>query len=116
MLLRGRFNIRDDILFTKLFHIIFDFQNSLIDQNHFNIALAASSITAEELLVSPRDRYPSLEFPLGFQLNCLHGRHRVQAGAETLPPGDKRWTVDLYLAGKMHFVNYLENNFNFFCY
>ncbi|KAL2812033.1 hypothetical protein BDW59DRAFT_155380 [Aspergillus cavernicola] len=31
------------------------------------------------------------------QLQALHGRHRVQAGADVLPPADRWWTVDLYL-------------------
>jgi hypothetical protein len=79
---------------------------ALIDQNHLNAALAASGITAEQLLVSPRETYLSLEFPPGFQLNCLRGRDQVQAGVKILPPGDKRWTVDLYLAGMIYFIRH----------
>jgi hypothetical protein len=51
------------------------------------------------LLSNPRDRYPELVFPGGYQLECLHGRHRIQAGREFLSPRDKWWAVDLYLAG-----------------
>jgi hypothetical protein len=35
----------------------------------------------------------------GYQLECLHGRHRIQAGREFLSPRNKWWAVDLYLAG-----------------
>ena len=87
-----------------------DYIPALIDQNHLNAALAALSITVEQLLVSPRETYLSLEFPPGFQLNCLRGRDQVQAGAKILPPGDKRWTVDLYLASKIYFTHHLKSN------
>ncbi|KAG9238306.1 hypothetical protein BJ875DRAFT_502178 [Amylocarpus encephaloides] len=35
---------------------------------------------------------------IGFQLHCLHGRHRIQAAREAFPPRQRWWTVDLYLA------------------
>ncbi|TAQ83715.1 hypothetical protein B7494_g7958 [Chlorociboria aeruginascens] len=34
----------------------------------------------------------------GHHLTCLHGRHRIQAAREILPPTDAWWAVDLYLA------------------
>ncbi|ODM18031.1 hypothetical protein SI65_06819 [Aspergillus cristatus] len=48
------------------------------------------------LVSSDHHRFPHLGFAAG-QLRALHGRHRVQAGAEVLPPADRWWTVDLYL-------------------
>jgi len=47
---------------------------------------------------------PELGFWPGYQLECLHGRHRIQAAKQALLPPDKWWTVDLYLAGM---INYL---------
>jgi hypothetical protein len=68
-----------------------------IDQQELVDAMAASGVSAESMLADPRDGYPELDFPACYRLACLHGRHRVLEGAEILPPGDKRWTVDLYL-------------------
>ncbi|OAF54638.1 hypothetical protein VC83_08804 [Pseudogymnoascus destructans] len=54
---------------------------------------------ADDLLTNDEvPDYPLLEFPTGFHLECLHGRHRIEAGCEFLHPGDDWWTVDLYLA------------------
>jgi hypothetical protein len=61
--------------------------------------IVASGISADALLSNLSDDYPELKFPVGFQLECLHGRHRLQARRETLPSRDKWWTVDLYLEG-----------------
>ena len=62
-------------------------------------AMTASGVSAERMLADSDEDYPKLNFPLGYRLECLHGRDRVLAGAAVLPPGDKRWTVDLYLNG-----------------
>ena len=47
-------------------------------------------------IINTRDGYPELDFPAGIE--CLHGRHRIQAGDEWLPLSEKWWIVDLYLA------------------
>ncbi|OBT51206.1 hypothetical protein VE04_07718 [Pseudogymnoascus sp. 24MN13] len=47
--------------------------------------------------ITAEPNYPLLEFPTGFRLECLYGRHRIEAGREFLHPGDNWWTVDLYL-------------------
>ncbi|KAL5345257.1 hypothetical protein ACLOAV_009627 [Pseudogymnoascus australis] len=60
-----------------------------------------SGVAGHQLLTNPPNessQYPELVFPRGFQLECLHGRHRIQAGREFLSPRDKWWTVDLYLS------------------
>ncbi|ELR09839.1 hypothetical protein GMDG_04322, partial [Pseudogymnoascus destructans 20631-21] len=55
--------------------------------------------TADDLLTNDEvPDYPLLEFPTGFHLECLHGRHRIEAGREFLHPGDDWWTADLYLS------------------
>lgn len=74
---------------------------AVVDQQHLDAAILVSGISAGALLAKPESGYPELVFPAGYQLECLHGRHRIQAGKEVLPPADKWWTVDLYLAGTM---------------
>ncbi|KAL5352248.1 hypothetical protein ACLOAV_002195 [Pseudogymnoascus australis] len=55
--------------------------------------------TADDLLTNNEvPDYPLLEFPTSFHLECLHGRHRIEAGREFLDPGNDWWTVDLYLS------------------
>lgn len=74
----------------------------VIDQQRLDAAVRDLGISAEQLFADPRDGddYPKLDFPPGYQLECLDGHARVDAAARVLPLGDKRWTVDLYLAGK----------------
>ncbi|KAH8799388.1 hypothetical protein F5884DRAFT_686783, partial [Xylogone sp. PMI_703] len=67
-----------------------------IDQQILDVALRDSDVTAHELLTHQPNGYPRLRFPQGFQLECLHGQHRIQAAREFLLPTDKWWTVDLY--------------------
>ncbi|KAG9229518.1 hypothetical protein BJ875DRAFT_355158, partial [Amylocarpus encephaloides] len=47
--------------------------------------------------INSQDGYPELEFPGGIE--CLRGRHRIEAGKVWLPPTEKWWIVDLYLSG-----------------
>ena len=61
--------------------------------------MRASEVSAEHLLSNPDNDPPALRLPARHQLTCLHGRHRIQAARETLPPTEAWWTVDLYLAG-----------------
>jgi hypothetical protein len=56
-------------------------------------------VSQRSLLTNDPTRLPDLKFATG-QLRALHGRHRVQAAAEVLPPADRWWTVDLYLDGE----------------
>jgi hypothetical protein len=72
---------------------------AVIDQEQLDAAILASGISARDLLSNPPDGYPELVFPNKFQLECLHGRHRIQAAREFLSPRNKWWAVDLYLAG-----------------
>lgn len=73
---------------------------ALIDEGRLDAAIAAAGISPRTLVSPPTaDVYPELVFPNGHRLDCLHGRHRIQAGKEFLPTRDKWWTVDLYLAG-----------------
>ena len=72
-----------------------------IDQESLDVALQRQGRTADDLLTNDEvPDYPLLEFPAGFQIECLHGRDRVDAGREFLDPGEDWWTVDLYLSGE----------------
>lgn len=74
---------------------------AIIDQQCLDAVMRDSGVPGDQLLTNPPNEYPELVFPRGFQLECLHGRHRIQAGREFLSPRDKWWTVDLYLSGKI---------------
>ena len=71
---------------------IHDHIPALIHKQDLDAAMRASGISANMLF---DNSYPELSFPVGYKLECLHGRHRVQAGKEILPSSDSWWTVDL---------------------
>lgn len=73
---------------------------AIIDQQCLDSAMRKSGVSAGRLLseASEIPDYPRLLFPSDAQLECLHGRHRVQAAKEVLSTSDKWWTVDLYLS------------------
>jgi hypothetical protein len=72
---------------------------AVVDRERLDDAIRDSRISTERLPAELRDSYPELDFPPGYRLQCLNGQGRVLAATKVLPPGDKRWTVDLYLAG-----------------
>jgi len=74
---------------------------ALIDQQSLDDALQAAEISASQLRY-PSDGYPELGFPDGYQLECLHGKDRIQAAREFLSPRNKWWAVDLYLKGMIN--------------
>lgn len=76
---------------------------AVIDQSQLDDVLDASQVSAARLLTNTDSPRPELRFPAGYQLRCLHGRHRVLAAREVLPPQERWWTVDIYLAG-MHIL------------
>jgi hypothetical protein len=90
----------------------------VIDQQQLDAAVRNLGISAEELFADPRDGgdYPKLDFPPDYRLECLDGHARVDAAARVLPLGDKRWPVDLYLAGKDCFVSTYDRFAILTCY
>ncbi|KAL6242584.1 hypothetical protein RBB50_010230 [Rhinocladiella similis] len=70
---------------------------AVVEEAELDAATRASEVLAENLLSNPDDGPPWLKFPPSHRVSCLHGRHRIQAARETLPPTDAWWTVDLYL-------------------
>ncbi|KAG9241126.1 hypothetical protein BJ878DRAFT_558879 [Calycina marina] len=70
---------------------------AVIDQSQLSEVLRDSNVSVKTLL-SNTDPHAMLRFPAGSQLQCLHGRHRIQAAREFLTPRESWWTVDLYLS------------------
>lgn len=71
---------------------------AIVSRQDLADALRNGNVSQRSLLTNDPHQFPQLGFAAG-QLQALHGRHRVQAGAEVLPPADRWWTVDLYLHG-----------------
>ncbi|KAK9444878.1 slyX domain-containing protein [Metarhizium brunneum] len=89
----------------KLFRLQRDFkpgelQNripAVIDESRLHDALTASGLSLEALL-STDQGYPKLNFPPGFQLECLRGEDRVEAIKGLFRSSSPRWVVDLFAA------------------
>jgi len=79
---------------------VFNHIPAVIEQGELSDALARSGISPEALLEA-RDGHLELDFPAGFRLSCLRGQHRAFAAQNVLLVGSRRWTVDLYLSGKV---------------
>ena len=77
---------------------------AIISRQQLVNAMHGSGVSAQQLLAGELSDYPRLEFPTGVQLDCLHGRHRIEAGQEFLLPTEKWWIVDLYLSGTSHLL------------
>ncbi|KAK8029466.1 hypothetical protein PG993_010757 [Apiospora rasikravindrae] len=69
----------------------------LLDEGQLHEAARTSGVSHEALLSSGLD-FPRLDFPAGFRLKCLRGRHRAKAAQEAFRSNDKRWVVDLFAA------------------
>lgn len=72
---------------------------AIVSPHNLAGALRKANVSRHSLLTTDSSTLPRIDFPEG-QLLGLHGRHRVQVGAEVLPPADRWWTVDLYSDGK----------------
>lgn len=71
---------------------------AIVSPHDLTNALRKANISQQSLLTTDARQLPRISFVEG-RLLGLHGRHRVQAGAEVLPPADRWWTVDLYSDG-----------------
>ncbi|OAL33366.1 hypothetical protein AYO20_07377 [Fonsecaea nubica] len=60
-----------------------------------------SEVSLDRLLDNPKELPPLLKFPPNVHIECLTGKHRIQAARESakLRAVDKWWIVDLYLEG-----------------
>jgi len=70
---------------------------ALISQQQLANAMRHSGVFTEQLLAGHLSGYSMLKVPTSCHLECLHGRHRIEAAREFLLPTDRWWTVDLYL-------------------
>ncbi|GAB1319477.1 hypothetical protein MFIFM68171_09687 [Madurella fahalii] len=71
---------------------------AIIDENPLHQCLNLSGLSLERLQSAVPGDHAKLEFPRAFRLECLRGRHRVEAARHTPPYTEKRWIVDLYPA------------------
>lgn len=71
--------------------------NATISEDDLHSAVEASGISRTRLLADSPP-YAELDFPLGRQLKCLHGKAIIKAAEEAFD-GDERWLVNLYLPG-----------------
>lgn len=76
---------------------------AVVDQHQLDVALDDAqrrgrwkwkTLPSKYAIIGKQEGYPELDFPDGIE--CYHGRHRIQAGSEWLPPTEKWWIVDLY--------------------
>ena len=77
---------------------IYNHVSAVVSRQHLHEALQAARVSTADLLTDQPSRYPHLHFSTG-SVKCLHGQHRLKAGAQYLPLVDQWWTVDLYLDG-----------------
>ena len=72
---------------------------AVIDADTLVTALTGSGVAASALMND--NPPPLLKFHGNFQINCLHGQHRIEAAKTHLMPGDLWWVVDIYLDGQI---------------
>lgn len=75
------------------------------------IALTGSTeVSLDKLLDNPKELPPLLKFPPGVHIQCLTGKHRIQAAKEctTLPASERWWIVDLYLEGRIFSLPFVK--------
>ena len=77
---------------------------AVINQQHLDSALQISGIKDGLVRTNSQNEFPELSFWTGYQLECLHGKHRIQAAKQALSPSDMWWTVDLYRADINHCI------------
>jgi len=58
----------------------------VIDREHLNLAIHSAEIFLDLLLGNAQTEWSELRFSFGFRLECLHDRHRVQAGRKMVSP------------------------------
>ncbi|KAI1382530.1 uncharacterized protein F4822DRAFT_441841 [Hypoxylon trugodes] len=71
---------------------------AIIYQSQLEQSLEQSGISAGQLRHENPRSHARLEFPAGFRLECLRGRHRAKAAEEVFDLAAQRWIVDLYPA------------------
>lgn len=80
---------------------------AVISETELLQLLRASNLDETCLLTKNPEHFATIQFPLGASLECLHGRHRVEAAKQVFSTQNKDWVVDFYSAGE-----YLSCNCN----
>lgn len=75
---------------------------AIVHESQLDQCREHSEIASDQLRHDTLGRYARLEFPDGFRLECLRGRHRAKAAEKVLGSKARRWIVDLYSAGTNH--------------
>ena len=73
-----------------------------INTNVLERAIRQDGSKREDLL-HPRDRIPNLKLSNRDRVDCLHGRHRIEAARQFLPLEDEWWVIDLYSVGRTRY-------------
>ncbi|KAH7304396.1 hypothetical protein B0I35DRAFT_454701 [Stachybotrys elegans] len=69
---------------------------AIIDEGQWQQYLSESNISMDHEPENITRTHAEIDFPPGFRLQCLRGRHRVEAARQVLPERDQWWTVDFY--------------------
>lgn len=74
---------------------------AIVGKDDLLSAIHLSGLSLVQLLNSSQGDPPRLTFPEGFRLQCLHGKHRIEAAklSACLQGQDRWWTVMLYSEG-----------------
>ena len=73
---------------------------AVISQEQLNLAIRNAGSAPEALFHQDPARLPILVFPDDFRVQCLHGRHRIEAAKQYLSWNDRWWVVDFYASSE----------------
>jgi hypothetical protein len=73
---------------------------AIIAKEQLDEAVANTAASEDALLHHDPSKWPILIFPDGFRVQCLHGRHRIEAAKRYLSVNDRWWVVDFYSPGE----------------
>ncbi|KIW36055.1 uncharacterized protein PV06_11635 [Exophiala oligosperma] len=69
---------------------------AIVVKGELDTAIANAASSQDALLHHDPSKWPTLIFPDTLRIQCLHGRHRVEAGRRYLSVNDRWWVVDFY--------------------
>ena len=75
---------------------------AVITKEQLDGALTSAESPADALLSKDPEQWPLLTFPDDYRVQCLHGRHRIEAAKRFLSISDRWWVVDFYTSGQSH--------------
>lgn len=69
---------------------------AVIDDAEFEQALSSATSTRDMALARDHSKWPVLKFSGDLSVECLRGKHRIDAARVYLRPGLRWWVVDFY--------------------